>query len=73
MCGEAQPAVSQTSWREAPENRAFEDVTFLVECALISRGIGIPHTLYAIEIASTIHVLMVALMLGTPSWGTKAH
>lgn len=63
---EAQPAVSQTSWRETPSNRALEEATPLVKWALIRRGKGKLRASYAEEIASTIYLLIVCLDAGDP-------
>lgn len=73
MCGEAQPAVSQTSWRETPDNKAFEDATLLVECALISRGEFMLCASHAVEIASTLDLLMVCFDARDPFLGDQKH
>jgi len=72
VCGEAQPATSQTSRREASDSKALDDATPLVEWALISRGEGKLRASYAEEIASTIHLLIVCFETGEPFLSTNS-
>jgi len=52
-----------------PNNRAFEDATLLTECDLISEGMLCAS--YTVEIALTIHLLMVCFDTWDPFLGDR--
>ncbi len=74
MCGEDQPAASQTSWRAtqsliSTDIRALEAAILLVEWDRTAIGEGWLADSYASEMALTTHLLILCLDAGDPLLG----